>query len=39
MLQEEINNIRRELALMAARVEEDLGKALAVLRSGGKDLA
>ena len=24
---------------MAARVEEDLGKALAVLRSGGKDLA
>jgi phosphate transport system protein len=39
MLEEEMNNIRRELTLMAARVEEDLGKALAVLRSGGKELA
>jgi len=39
MLNEELNQIRRELSLMAARVEEDLEKSLAVLRSGGKDLA
>jgi phosphate transport system protein len=39
LLSEELNNIRRELALMAARVEEDLEKALAVLRSGSKELA
>jgi phosphate transport system protein len=39
LLSEEMNNLRRELAVMAARVEEDLGKALAVLRSGGDDLA
>ncbi|MDR3020312.1 MAG: phosphate signaling complex protein PhoU [Treponema sp.] len=38
-LKEEINSIRHELALMAARVEEDLGKALTVLRSGGAELA
>jgi len=39
VLSEEMNNLRRELAVMAARVEEDLGKALAVLRSGGDELA
>jgi phosphate transport system protein len=39
MLTVELNKIRRELSLMAARVEEDLGKALAALRSGGKELA
>jgi phosphate transport system protein len=39
VLSEEMNQIRRELAIMAARVEEDLGKALAVLRSGGDELA
>jgi phosphate transport system protein len=38
-LSEEMNQLRRELAIMAARVEEDLGKALAVLRSGGEELA
>jgi len=39
VLSEEMNRIRREIAIMAARVEEDLGKALAVLRSGGDELA
>jgi phosphate transport system protein len=39
VLSEEMNNLRRELAIMAARVEEDLGKALTVLRSGGSELA
>jgi phosphate transport system protein len=39
VLAEEMNQLRRELAVMAARVEEDLGKALAVLRSGGEELA
>ena len=39
LLHEELNKIRRELALMASRVDEDLGKALAILRSGGEDLA
>ena len=39
LLSEELNRIRRELTLMAARVEEDLGKALVVLRSGGDELA
>jgi phosphate transport system protein len=39
MLQEEMNKIRRELTLMAARVEEDLGKALAYSREGNEDLA
>ena len=38
LLSEELHNIRRELSLMAARVEEDLGKALVVLRSGGTEL-
>ena len=39
MLAEELDKIRHELTLMAVRVEEDLGKALIVLRSGGKELA
>ena len=39
VLQEELNKLRRELTLMASRVEEDLGKALAMLRSGGEELA
>jgi len=39
LLSEEMNQLRRELSLMAARVEEDLGKALVVLRSGDKSLA
>jgi phosphate transport system protein len=39
LLSEEINQLRRELALMAARVEEDIGKALTVLRSGDMELA
>jgi phosphate transport system protein len=39
ILSEELNELRQELALMAARVEEDIGKALAVLRSGDKGLA
>jgi len=37
-LSEELNKVRRELSLMAARVEEDLGKALAMLRSSGDEL-
>jgi len=36
---QELNNIREELALMAARVGEDLGKALSVLRTGDKALS
>jgi phosphate transport system protein len=39
LLSEELNQLRRELALMAARVEEDIGKALTVLRSGNIELA
>jgi phosphate transport system protein len=39
LLSEEMNQLRREIAVMAARVEEDLGKALAVLRSGDVELA
>jgi len=39
MLHEEMNKMRRELMLMAARVQEDLGKSLTVLRSGGASLA
>ncbi|MCL1992260.1 MAG: phosphate signaling complex protein PhoU [Spirochaetes bacterium] len=39
MLSEELNKLRQELALMAARVDEDLGKAIAVLQSGDKELA
>jgi len=36
---QELNQIRQELALMAARVGEDLGKALTVLGTGDKALA
>ena len=38
LLSGEMNQLRRELSLMAARVEEDLGKALTILHSGGEDL-
>jgi len=38
ILQGELNSIRKELMVMAARVQDDLGKALVVLRSGGADL-
>jgi phosphate transport system protein len=34
----EMKQLRRELTLMASTVEEDLGKALTILRSGGEDL-
>jgi phosphate transport system protein len=37
-LYEELNKIRRELSLMSARVAEDLGKALTILRSGNEEL-
>ena len=39
LLSEELNHIRRELALMSARVGEDLGKALNVLRTGDTALS
>ena len=39
LLRDEMNKLRQELALMTARVEEDLGKALTILYSGGEDLA
>jgi len=39
LLSDEINKLRQEVALMAARVEEDLGKAIAIQRSGGEELA
>ena len=39
VLNEELHKLRQELALMAARVTEDLGKAIEVLRSGDRDLA
>ena len=38
LLSEELNHIRQELALMAARVGEDLEKSIAVLRTGDKVL-
>jgi len=38
LLEVELNRLRKELALMAARVEEDLGKACSILRSGDEDL-
>jgi phosphate transport system protein len=38
LLHEELDGLRRELTVMASRVEEDIGKALAILRSGGEDL-
>jgi phosphate transport system protein len=39
LLGEELKQLRQELSLMAARVREDIGKALAVLRSGDRELA
>jgi phosphate transport system protein len=39
LLSEELNQLRRELAFMAAKVEEDIGKAIAVLRSADRELA
>ena len=39
LLGEELNKLRQELTLMATKVEEDLGKALAMLRSGNEELA
>ncbi|MCL2067988.1 MAG: phosphate signaling complex protein PhoU [Treponema sp.] len=39
LLSEELNQLRRELELMAVRVEGDLEKALAVLRTGSKEIA
>ena len=38
LLGEELKKLRRELTLMAARVEEDLGKSLAMLRTGDEEL-
>ena len=38
LLQVELKRIRQELALMAARVDEDLAKAHSILRSGDEDL-
>ena len=38
LLYEEIGNMRREISVMAARVKEDLGKALTILHSGGDNL-
>ena len=39
LLNEELAKIRHEIAIMAAKVEEDFGKALTVLRSGNAELA
>ena len=39
LLSEELDKLRRELTLMATMVEEDIGKALAMLRSGDEELA
>jgi len=39
LLGEELVRLRRELTVMAAMVEEDLGKALSILRSGDEELA
>jgi phosphate transport system protein len=39
LLHKELKLLREELNLMAARVEDDLGKALTILRSGGSSLA
>ena len=38
-LSDELNEVRHELELMEARVEEDLGKSLAMLRTGSEELA
>ncbi|MDR0513455.1 MAG: phosphate signaling complex protein PhoU [Treponema sp.] len=39
LLNEELDKVRRELTLMATMVEEDIGKALAMVRSGDEELA
>ena len=39
MLQEEMDKLRRELTLMAARVEENLAKSIVILRTGNDELA
>ena len=39
LLSGELNQLRRELTIMASMVEEDLGKALAILRTGSEGLA
>ena len=39
LLKEEMENLRRELTLMAARVQENLGKAIAIIRTGDSVLA
>ena len=39
LLQEEMDNLRRELTLMASRAEENLGKAIAILKNGNDELA
>ena len=39
LLKEEMENLRRELTLMAARVQENLGKSIAILRTGNAELA
>jgi phosphate transport system protein len=38
-MQEELEKIRRELTLMAARVEENLGKSISILKTGNDELA
>ena len=38
-LHEELDRMRRELTLMAARVEENLGKAVSILKTGDEKLA
>ena len=39
LLMDEMEKLRRELTLMAARVDENLGKAIAILKNGGGELA
>ena len=39
VLQEELNKLRRELTLMATRVEENLGKSITILKTGQNELA
>jgi len=39
LLSEEMSQLRRELSLMAARVVEDLGRSLVVLRTGDENIA
>jgi phosphate transport system protein len=39
LLQEELDKLRQELSLMTAMVEENLGKSIAILRTGDAELA